>query len=169
MSSCVAPGRRGSPTPSTRSSPSPSPNPNPNPVTVTVTVTLTRPLTPFNKGLRANWTSVVRDATEGGRCGMRSPIDGGGEGEGCITIETKNATVPRMDEYTGAKIYSPSSSPVLDGHPAEAGDANSASGMTELHGLGDKAGPRVEAAPGLTPPPRTPGPPPTSAEFQVRA
>ena len=98
---------------------------------------------PFNRGLCANWVAVVRDAAEGGRCAVHSPIE-----SSPVTI-VPNAAVPGVGEYVGTKIYSPSVSPALEG---QAGDNGSV--MTELDGLGDKNE-------------RTPGPPPTSAEFQV--
>ena len=115
---------------------------------------------PFNMGLRANWMAVVRDAAEGGRSARYSPSEGSP-----VTTETSaetNAAVPGVGEYVGTRIYSPSVSPVLEATRAlnslVEGQATPAV-MTELHGLHDKiVGP---------PPSPTPGPPPTSAEFQV--
>ena len=119
---------------------------------------------PFNMGLRANWMAVVRDAAEGGRSARYSPSEGSP-----VTMEISaetNAAVPGVGEYVGMRIYSPSVSPVLEATRAlsslvegQAGDKRSAAVLTELHGLHDKiVGP---------PPSPTPGPPPTSAEFQV--
>jgi hypothetical protein len=119
---------------------------------------------PFNMGLRANWMAVVHDAAEGGRSARYSPSEGSP-----VTMETSaetNAAVPGVGEYVGMRTYSPSVSPVLEATRApsslvegQAGDKRSAAVLTELHGLHDKiVGP---------PPSPTPGPPPTSAEFQV--
>ena len=161
----------------------PSPNPNPNPNQVTLLFLLhcyfvstgqttyefmrgawKKKTNPFNMGLRANWMAVVRDAAEGGRSARYSPSEGSP-----VTMETSaetNAAVPGVGEYVGMRIYSPSVSPVLEATRAlsslvegQAGDKRSAAVLTELHGLHDKiVGP---------PPSPTPGPPPTSAEFQV--
>ena len=161
----------------------PSPNPNPNPNQVTLLFLLhcyfvstgqttyefmrgawKKKTNPFNMGLRANWMAVVRDAAEGGRSARYSPSEGSP-----VTMETSaetNAAVPGVGEYVGTRIYSPSVSPVLEATRAlsslvegQAGDKRSAAVLTELHGLHDKiVGP---------PPSPTPGPPPTSAEFQV--
>ena len=59
---------------------------------------------PFNKGLRANWMAIVRDAAMN-----RSQCDGS------PTIET---TKPGMGEYVGTKVCSPLEDRAGEGSPA---------------------------------------------------